>query len=177
MKEGKHNYYRALYQAAKKGDWETAKSFIDRDQNALTARITSDGLTMLMVAARACKWKFVQELIKILPPESLAMQTTTGLSTLHYVAVGGNLDTAKALIRKNPNLTQIQNQDGHFPVTTSVYSNCKQLVWYLVLVTKNEAPSLPFTGATSAEFISSLILMGYYGNNTYFFNFFSAYNC
>lgn len=167
MKERKHNYYRPLYHAANGGNWKAAKSFIDRYPNSLTARITKDSLTILMVAARARQWKFVQEFINFLPSEALAMQTTTGFTALHFVVMGGSLDTAKALITKNPNLTQIQDNNGHCPLILSLHGNgkCKDLVWYLILVTKNEPPCFPFTGPSSSVLIISLLFMGFYGKH------------
>ncbi|KAK3211623.1 hypothetical protein Dsin_016329 [Dipteronia sinensis] len=84
----------------------------------------------------------------------------SGRSALHYAAMGGSLKTAKALIRKNFALPEIQNKRGSVPLYLSFSS--KQLVWYLILVTRDEHPCFPFTGPLSAQLVCKLICYGYY---------------
>ncbi|TXG66032.1 hypothetical protein EZV62_007307 [Acer yangbiense] len=100
MKGRKYVYYLPLYLATNGGDWKSAKSFIESDPDASTARITSKSLTTLMVANRACQWKFAQKLLDYLRPESLEIVDLNKRTALHYAALGGSLETAKALIRK-----------------------------------------------------------------------------
>ncbi|TXG66033.1 hypothetical protein EZV62_007308 [Acer yangbiense] len=147
LKGRKHVYYLPLYLAANGGDWKSAKSFIERNPSASTARITSGSLTTLMVAARACQWKFARKLLEDLPSKSLETVDIDGRTALHYAAMGGSLETAKALIRKNSALPQIPDNQGIVPLYISLTN--KQLLWYLILVTRDEHPCFPFTGPLS----------------------------
>ncbi|KAK3220188.1 hypothetical protein Dsin_014158 [Dipteronia sinensis] len=59
------NYYRQLYLAAQRGEWETAKKFIELDPNALPATITTiTKETVLHVAAFSWQWEFVLKLLE-----------------------------------------------------------------------------------------------------------------
>ncbi|KAH7565476.1 hypothetical protein JRO89_XS09G0215000 [Xanthoceras sorbifolium] len=81
------NYYRPLVQAAQSGDWKNAKSFIDRDPDALTARITTVGLqTVFHVVADSCQWRFILGLLElIVSPETLAVLVTRSFTMLQTV--------------------------------------------------------------------------------------------
>ncbi|KAL5824377.1 hypothetical protein ACOSQ3_020440 [Xanthoceras sorbifolium] len=157
------NYYRPLFSAAQSGDWKSAKSFIDRDPNALTARIravTSE--TVFHVAALSCQWGFVLKLLELnVSPELLAAQDDLGNTVLHYVAQGGSIKTVKALVKNNSDLLQIVNNIGHLPLFHSLFSDSKELVWYLTLITRVESPS-------SLEILRSLIGSGYTDIALYF---------
>ncbi|TXG68615.1 hypothetical protein EZV62_003550 [Acer yangbiense] len=134
-------YYRPLYLAAHRGDWETAKSFIEKDQNALTADITSRSKTVLHVATLCCQWGFVLKLLERLSPESIEGKSEGGNTVLHYVAQGGCLKTAKALVQKNAGLLQMVNSDGDLPLFVSITSESnKEMVWYLSLITQVTVP-------------------------------------
>ena len=59
-------------------------------------------------------------------------------------AIGGSLKTAIALVAKNNDLPQITNNQGELPLLFSMWSESKELVWYLALKTRVESPSFPF---------------------------------
>lgn len=162
---GTHNQYRQLYNAAERGDWKSAKSLIEHDPNALTARKTFHARTILHVAAERCQWGFILKLLELLPRESIAMQDSMGNTVLHYVTEGGSLETAKAVVDKNPDLLQIVNNLGHLPLLYSVNGNCKELVWYLSLRTRVESPSFPFFVPLLTTFLRGLINSGYNGKS------------
>ncbi|KAK4837208.1 hypothetical protein QYF36_003634 [Acer negundo] len=102
-KRSSHSHYLPLYIAAQSGDWKTAKSFIEHNPKALTDRIASNAQTVLHVAALCCHWGFVLGLLELLSPGSIAVQDEHGMTVLRFVARGGSLKTAKALVRKNEN--------------------------------------------------------------------------
>ncbi|KAK3220437.1 hypothetical protein Dsin_014407 [Dipteronia sinensis] len=57
---------------------------------------------------------------------------------------GGSLKIAKALVRKNAHLPQMANNLGNLPLFHSIiYSENKELMWYLTLITRVDSPSLP----------------------------------
>ncbi|KAK4838500.1 hypothetical protein QYF36_014216 [Acer negundo] len=150
-------YYRSLHYAAKRGDWESAKSFIEKDPNALAARITVDSKTVLHVAALCDQWEFILQLLELVSsPESVAVQDKIGNTVLHYVAQGGSLKTAKALVQKNAHLPEINDNMGHPPLLSSIRSENKELIWYLASITSVDL---------SRWILRILIQSGYHGKN------------
>ena len=94
-------------------------------------------------------------------PESIAVQDKDGMTVLHYVALGGSLKTAKALVQKNPRLPQIGDYESNVPpLLHSIWSESKELVWYLSSMT-----SVDFFLDWSSCVLGTLILSGYHGNN------------
>ncbi|TXG68625.1 hypothetical protein EZV62_003560 [Acer yangbiense] len=160
-------YYQSLHNAAKRGDWESAKSFIEMDPNALTARITVDSKTVWHVAALCDQWEFILKLLELgSSPESIAVQDKIGNTVLHYVAQDGSLKTAKALVQKNADLPQIGINIRVPPLLNSIWSESKELVWYLSSMTGVDLP------LDSTTFIlRTLILSGYHGQlGSWYFN-------
>ncbi|KAL5755724.1 hypothetical protein ACOSQ2_020470 [Xanthoceras sorbifolium] len=149
-------YYRPLVQAAQSGDWKSFKIFVDLDPNALTAIITPNtSQTVFHVAAERCQWKLVLQLLELIEsPESLAVQDVDGWTVLHFVALGGSLKTAKALVKKNSDLLQVVDNSGDLPLIYSLFSDNKELMWYFTLLTRVESSSLP-------RILRALIASGY----------------
>ncbi|KAK4839770.1 hypothetical protein QYF36_024847 [Acer negundo] len=159
-------YYRPLYLAAQRGDWEAAKSFIEHDPNALTATITAiSKQTVLHVAAFCWQWEFVLKLLELTSAESIVKQEGIGLTVLHYAVQGGSLKTAKALVEKHPDLLQMVNNYGNPPLFFSIWSGNKDLVWYLSLITRVDSPTFPFFIPSLIEILYNLIKLGYHGKN------------
>ncbi|KAI9160189.1 hypothetical protein LWI28_005919 [Acer negundo] len=151
-------YYRSLHNAAKRGDWKSAKSFIEMDPNALTAMITVDSKTVFHVAALCDQWEFIVKLLElVLSPESIAVQDVFGKTVLHYVAQGGSLKTAKALVQKNNDLPRIGDNERDPPLHYSIWSENKELVWYLSSMT-----SVDLSPDWSPWILRTLILSGYH---------------
>ncbi|KAK3220219.1 hypothetical protein Dsin_014189 [Dipteronia sinensis] len=158
------NYYRPLFNAAQRGDWETAKRFIDNDPDALTVQISVQLGTVLHIAAHCCQWKFVLRLLELgaLTPQSFAEPNSSGNTVLHHVAVGGSLKTAKALVEKNSDLLQMVNNRGELPLFYAIDTKSKELVWYLSLKTRVESPSSPFFIPELPKILRKLIHSGYH---------------
>ncbi|KAK3220203.1 hypothetical protein Dsin_014173 [Dipteronia sinensis] len=157
VKLSDHSYYcyLPLINAAQRGDW---KSFVHEDPKAWKCRITSLSQTALHVAAISCQWGFVLKLLEVLPPESITVQDEYGNTALHYVAAGGSLKTAKALVTKNSDLPQMTDKNGHLPLITSIWSESnKELAWYLSSVTKVNSQS-----TLLLQILHSLIQSGYH---------------
>lgn len=148
-----------------KGDWESAKAFFDRDPSALTAKVTTIARTALHVAAVVGQWQLVEKLVQLMPTESLAELDLMGCSALHYVALGGSTMAAKALVTRNPALTQVTDFAGFTPLLYAITSStCKELVWYLALTTTDERPSCPFSGPSAGRLVALLTAAGFHGN-------------
>ncbi|KAK3220222.1 hypothetical protein Dsin_014192 [Dipteronia sinensis] len=158
------NYYRSLFNAAQRGDWKTAKSFIDNDPDALTVEISIELGTVLHIAALHCQWNFVLRLLEldVSTPQSIAVRNSFRSTVLHYVADGGSLKAAKALVEKNANLLQMVNNDGCLPLVYSIDTKSKELVWYLSFKTRVESPSSPFFIPELLKILRTLIRSGYH---------------
>ncbi|KAL5755725.1 hypothetical protein ACOSQ2_020471 [Xanthoceras sorbifolium] len=163
--EESNKHYQPLFKAARSGDWKSTKNFIERNPNALTARITTVGLqTVFHVAAESCQWRLILGLLElIVSPESLAVQDADGNTALHYVAHSGSLKIAKALLKKNYNLLQIVNNKGELPLLCSILSESKELVSYFTLETRVDDQS-----ALLMKILETLIVSGYVDMALYF---------
>ncbi|KAM1155804.1 hypothetical protein ACFX13_027236 [Malus domestica] len=163
----RHHYYQPLLLAAITGDWESARTFLERDPEAVTAVITSQALTALHVAAKEGQWQFILKLVELMPAEALAARNILGQTALHNLAISGDscIEAAKSLVTRNPALPQITDTEGF----TALLWGCmmapetsKEMRWYLVLVTRDDFPSSPFTGPLAGTIICSLSTMGFF---------------
>ncbi|KAM1587404.1 hypothetical protein ACFX1X_026901 [Malus domestica] len=155
--------YLPLYRAAFSGNWEEASKFLDSDPDAAKARISDLSMTALHVAASEGRSEFVEKLVKRVPSDVLEMQDKMGFTPLHYAAIGGSPRSAKALLMENPKLAQCVDAKGRTPLllAATFASENKELVWYFLLVTTDEAPGRPFTGDWAANLVNVLIASGF----------------
>ncbi|KAI3862977.1 hypothetical protein MKX03_005360 [Papaver bracteatum] len=157
--------YEDLYNAAFDGDWRKASQFLTNHQEAaLETIITYDNETALHIAILSNRWKFVQQLVKLMTPEALAIKDNDGFTALHLAASYGNKEAAEAIARKNTNLTQMRDKYGRIPLETAFFqvsNGRKDTVMYLYSVTRNEEPN-PFCGADGAALLCSAIDAGFY---------------
>ncbi|CAL5202276.1 unnamed protein product [Lathyrus oleraceus] len=158
-----HSYYQPLHLAILNGDWESTKAFVDNDPTALTAKVTILGRNALHVAAVGAQWKLVEKLVQHMPANTVAELDLMGCTCLHYVAMGESVNAAKALVAKNPSVTQVTDFKGFTPLIYSITStNCKEMVWYLVLNTTDERPGCPFSGPSSSHLVALLTAAGFH---------------
>lgn len=159
--------YQPLYRAALKGDWEEAKRFLDNDLSAVSAIITDSSMTALQVAAFEGHSEFVENIVRLMQAQDLEWGDISGRTALHYAALTGRLGAARALVQRNPALTSIVDNREWTPLLyAAVYgSECKDLVWYLSLVTTDEDPGRPFTGPEAAQLVTALISSGCLGKS------------
>jgi hypothetical protein len=95
----------------------------------------------------------------------LAELDLMGRTCLHYVAMGDSVNTAKALVDKNPSITQVTDFNGFTPLIYSITSTrCKDMIWYFVSNTTDESPSCPFFGPSASELVALLTEAGLHGN-------------
>ncbi|KAJ4953312.1 hypothetical protein NE237_030144 [Protea cynaroides] len=151
--------YLPLYKAALRGDWKAARIFLNNNPGAVTARITNSGRTVLHVAVTTRYSRFVEELVKSMTEEALAL--TGDLTALGLVARSANVEIAKILVNKNANLTQATDDEGWTPLHYAIAYGHKEMVWYLLSVTRDDSPS-PFTGRSGAELLIYAIRAGLY---------------
>ncbi|XP_012571230.1 uncharacterized protein [Cicer arietinum] len=163
-----HSYYQPLHLSILKGDWQSTKAFIDNDPTALTTKITILGRTALHVAAVSAQWHLIEKLLQHMPPNVLAELDFMGCTCLHYVAMGESINAAKALMAKNPSLTQVTDFKGFTPLIYSITSTrCKEMVWYLVLNTTDDRPGCPFSGPSASQLVALLTAAGFHDITMY----------
>ncbi|KAH7845977.1 hypothetical protein Vadar_008235 [Vaccinium darrowii] len=114
------NHYLPLHKAAIKGDWITVDNFIQKDQDAVRARITVNSETALIVAVKMVGGKnLVKSLVEKMKPDDLAICDNSGRTALHWAAGFGNIEAAELLADKNKNLP---NMETHFKETPLFYA-------------------------------------------------------
>ncbi|XP_030469804.1 uncharacterized protein LOC115688176 [Syzygium oleosum] len=165
------HYYRPLLQAAFKGDWESAKRFFEQDSASKTAKITSRSETALHIAALSAHDQFVEDLVELLSPypEVLEMVDCDGCTALHIAVLCGRIRMVKALVRSNPKLTQLADNEGRFPLGISALeaSMHKEIAWFLAKSTTNDAPSHPFRSPSAKDTIIHLTFNGHHDITLY----------
>ncbi|KAI3940202.1 hypothetical protein MKW92_038617 [Papaver armeniacum] len=115
---------------------------------------------------------FVEELLKIMPPEALeSKDNVQGNTALHIAAREGNKNVVKAIVDKNRNVTQIRDKDQKVPLLTAALfasPGQKDTIEYLCTVTENKDPS-PFAGPDGASLICNILDAHYYDIALYLF--------
>ncbi|XP_026434501.1 ankyrin repeat-containing protein NPR4-like [Papaver somniferum] len=110
---------------------------------------------------------FVEKLVALMPSDALELKNCDGETTLHFVAAAGLIRAAKAMVTKNPNLTQMRDNNEWVPLVTAAYSanssneRSKEMVKYLCSVTRDEEPS-PYYGVSGGTLICICIASNLY---------------
>lgn len=119
-----------LYKASIKGDWKAAKSILSKYPELVLVRcsITENGDTSLHVAASAKSSKkvekFVENLVKLMTKEDLALENNNYNTALYLAAAGGNIKTVKTMMEKNATLHTIPGGGliGQMPTMVPLYT-------------------------------------------------------
>ncbi|CAM8914850.1 unnamed protein product [Rhodiola kirilowii] len=135
-----------LYKAATTGDWKSAKIILGEHEVLKTAKIRRDSETALHVAVGCgpITIKFVEEFLNILTTSDLELTNMDGHTALGIAAKVGNLEAARLLVLKNPNLPNISSE-GYtgFPIHCAAEYGHKKLLLFLLEVTTNKAYLIP----------------------------------
>lgn len=93
------------------------------------------------------------DLVANLAEDDLGLTDDLGYTALQYAAVGGGLKASRALVRKNPDLTQTTSNDGWTPLLATACWTPKdeETVWYLALHTTDAPRGRPFTGPLAGK--------------------------
>ncbi|KAI3845125.1 hypothetical protein MKX03_019792 [Papaver bracteatum] len=158
--------YLKLYKLVIKGDLNKAKEFFQADAEAITAGITKSSETALHVAIRSGHTDFVEELVWKMSAKDLEIkEMNNGDTALHTAAIAGNIQAARVMVEKNPNLPQIRNKNGWIPLSSAAYCSSykqKEMMEYLLSVTKHNNRS-PFYGRAGGELICTITRAGRHG--------------
>ena len=127
--------YHALLIATLKGEWKTAKHFLDEDRGMVHARLTKGGDSVIHVAAFGKCTSFVKELVDYVIVEELAIENELHDVALGNVAASGMVELAKLMVEKNNELPMYCGNFGLKPFGTAAEIGHKEMARYLYGVT------------------------------------------
>ncbi|KAJ7969325.1 Ankyrin repeat-containing protein [Quillaja saponaria] len=120
-----------LYKAALRGDWKTARSIFSEDKTTLNASITKGWETVLHVAAGANRVHFVEELVKLIDENDLALKDYKKNTAFCFAAAVGNVEITEIMSQKNPCLPTIRGGAGVTPLYMSILQGQREMALYL----------------------------------------------
>ncbi|KAI3966301.1 hypothetical protein MKW92_011225 [Papaver armeniacum] len=154
-----------LCKALKGNELEKAHEYIKNDPEVINQGIAHDSSTILHMALY---WKldmtFVEDIVKLMTPVALEYKKTNGNTALHIAVRRGTTEAVVMLVDKNPNLTQIRNNNRETPLELAlryVTVGQKEIVEYLYSVTRDVEPS-PFAGHDGARLLCKAIDANFY---------------
>ncbi|XP_057770656.1 protein ACCELERATED CELL DEATH 6-like [Salvia miltiorrhiza] len=156
---GDFSRYLALYQAAMKGDWDTAKKFFEDINELSSSIISSKKETVLHVAVLTGKANgLVKKLVEMMPLEALAHKDSNGETALHNAAIVGNTEAACVLVKKNPDLLHMSSNNNRLPVLEAAVNCQKETLEYLIAQHEANAERNPlFEGQRGVQLLNAII--------------------
>ncbi|KAH7849454.1 hypothetical protein Vadar_018176 [Vaccinium darrowii] len=156
--------YLPLQKAVLNGDWEKAKKILEREPGAVGEAISLDSETVLMWAVHSSKRNhFVKMLLDKMSPDQVARPDINGETALHEAVACHNNEAARWLVRINPELPNIGNaKDGTLPVHLAATRGNREMVSFLLEVTKVSGDPNPFDEELGRRLLSSLAKGGFY---------------
>ncbi|KAB1220998.1 hypothetical protein CJ030_MR3G007492 [Morella rubra] len=129
-----------LLQAALKGDWKTGEAFLKKNPHCIALPITKEEGTALHNAAATKRTTFVKQLVKLMKPSDLELQTTEGCTALIFAVQSGSVTIAREMVEKNNKLPCIRKDDKMTPLGSAAWCGPrhKKMVSYLLSVTPYE---------------------------------------
>lgn len=157
--------YLPLYRAAIKGDWDTAEAILERDPDALTARVSFTLQTVLHVAIGTVKnTSFVAKLVDLMTDDrSLTVTDELGYTPLHAAARTGNFEAARILVARLPGLLCIESNHKWLPLHLAACGGHRKTLELLISHTRVDLPTNPFTGLSGLHLVEYLIDAGFLG--------------
>uniref|UniRef100_A0A5B7ACJ2 Uncharacterized protein n=1 Tax=Davidia involucrata TaxID=16924 RepID=A0A5B7ACJ2_DAVIN len=127
--------YLPLLKAIIGGDWESAMKFLEQNPDAVRVSITEHSRTALIVAASLVgRINFVKKLVELMSPLDLALVDYFDQTALHRAAGSGNIEAAKLLVSKNPDLpnaSDIVPSEPMLPIHVAARRGKGEMVLYL----------------------------------------------
>ncbi|KAI3447207.1 hypothetical protein Pfo_003872 [Paulownia fortunei] len=146
--------YLSLHRAAVQGNWEAAKRIFDNDPGSMIASINLIKATALHIAVGTGKAiHFVEKLVAAMPDESVAVMDDIGGTALSIAAAVGNMAGATVLINRMPNLLYIPNNFSNFPVQIAALYAQRDMLKYLISITKDDCGQNPYAGLTGLRLL------------------------
>ncbi|KAE9464150.1 hypothetical protein C3L33_03942, partial [Rhododendron williamsianum] len=140
--EYRQGHYLALQKAAINGDWDKAREIIERDPNAVRTHITPTLQTALAIAissGSAGRNRFVRNLLENMTPQDVVdLVDNHGGTALFEAVVVGNMEGARMLVHKNPNLPNKSAKYGYTPLHFAAMCGFREMVLYLMELTRED---------------------------------------
>ncbi|KAL6989375.1 hypothetical protein U1Q18_015125 [Sarracenia purpurea var. burkii] len=163
LQENNLNPYLQLHIASVQGDWETADRIISNGPGVVRAPITGFLETSLIVAVRSKRRnQFTKNLLLNMEPVDLETKDIAGMTALHSAVIAANLIAIEMLVQKNPNLPNIAGARKLVPLHTVAKIGNREMVVYLLGVTKEDMEPRPFEGERGAKLLRRLVFNGHY---------------
>ncbi|KAJ9559408.1 hypothetical protein OSB04_014022 [Centaurea solstitialis] len=124
-----------LFQASVVGDWEAAEKILSINGefrvDLLGYAITEDKDTALNVAVFSKSIKFVENLVNRMTDEQLVLQDKDGRTALFNVAGAGNVEMARVMVDRCPQLLKIRASYSRPPIHNAVLYGKRNMFAYL----------------------------------------------
>ncbi|KAM7523597.1 hypothetical protein LguiA_013499 [Lonicera macranthoides] len=129
--------YNRLFKALSVGNWDDIEDFLKDHHEALTAKISNGGDTLLIAAVTAGHADVVKKLVNQMSEEDLEAIDINGYTALAAAAQGGINEIAKILVTKNRELLNIfekkkkknpliiASENGHEEMTRYLYKQTR----------------------------------------------------
>ncbi|KAF7153112.1 hypothetical protein RHSIM_Rhsim01G0084700 [Rhododendron simsii] len=132
------------------------------------AQITGLKETALMVAVQSAgRNDFASKLLEKMTPEDVLLVDHNGDNALHWAAYYGNIEGAKMLVNKNPNLPNVLDDDGDAPLHSAAVCGFRDMVFYLMEVTSEDVVLTDKVGVQLLRALTSGELYDQYRVNGY----------
>ena len=137
---GKRKVHLQLYQAALDGNWDIAKDLYEKYQNEIkyNAEITRRKETALHIAAAAENVHFVEQLVKKMSDEDLALPNEAGNTAFSLAAVSGKVELAKAMMNRKEDLVMTRGRGRMLPIYMAALMGHRKMVRCLYEATKDQ---------------------------------------
>ncbi|GLT78811.1 hypothetical protein SLA2020_503360 [Shorea laevis] len=123
--------------AINKGDWKTVHKIFQESSYPINRIINDGNQTALHVAVLAGAVEIAEELIQRMSETDLQIQDMSGSTALSFAARNGK-KIAECLVKKNPSLLTIPDQEEYIPIVRACASGNKNLTKYLYSKTPKE---------------------------------------
>lgn len=138
---------------------------METNPSAVTTPITAEGETALSLVSKQGKRSnsLLERLVEFMPMEALTQSDYTGNTALHAAAVLGNVRGAKILVMRDPEFPNIVNSDGFLPLHFAATHGHRDVMLFLLNVTRDAVEPNPFEGEPGAMLMRSAINFRFYG--------------
>ncbi|KAM1112558.1 hypothetical protein ACFX13_046246 [Malus domestica] len=152
------SYLKPLFEHVVRGDWNTAKAFLDQNPEAIRKVYSKERGTIIQAAIFCRHFDIVKELLQLMREEDLAITDPHGYTPLIYAINQGSIEIVENLIEKNKNIAamRIPAPDNRTPVLLAFQLGFNEIARTLYAVTpREELTRGPNEGRDGAELISS----------------------
>lgn len=140
------------------GNWYVIENLIQACPDILKEKISSTGQTALHIATQLGNTKIVEKLVEKMDKEDLELKEELAEFTpLALACLDGFIDIAQCMIKKNPGLVCIVDENGNLPVLLAALRGKKQMTRYLYTFTPTDLLA-PEKGKNGASLVSTCII-------------------